>query len=286
MKLFSTRHGRNILTVAATALCAAMVLSSTDLAIGCLGGLPLVLYLPGTALVSAVDPFGHQLWGVPRHLWSVGASIGSLILGGFLLNVTGGLTTDHWVALVAIGVVVLCGVSSLRVVFTRSKRTDVPMLVPDLDDGEGGGAQTVSVGSWALPRVGVSYRQWVLLIVAVGIALGTVAISQHSVAVSSREPFVQAWILPQPVADPWSREALIGVRNMTGSTQTVLVDATLTRRAGGTPTNFNWTTKLAPGASWTRRLARETGEPVRVKVALAQAPTIVVSTVNLANPAH
>ncbi len=121
MRLLTTRHGRNILTVVATLVCVVVVHSSSDIAIKSLAGLPLILFLPGTALVSACDPFGHQVWGVPRLLWSVGASIGSIILGGLLLNVAGGLTANHWLVLVAGGVVLFCLVSSMRVVLSGAK---------------------------------------------------------------------------------------------------------------------------------------------------------------------
>ncbi len=140
--------------------------------------------------------------------------------------------------------------------------------------------------SWPLPRVVVSLRQWVLIAIAIAIALGTVALSQHSVAVTSKERFVQGWIIPQPVSDPWSTSAMVGVRNLTGENETVLINAVLSPRKGGTPTTLTWTEDLAQGASSTHLLSREPGEPVEVTVALAQAPTVIVSTVNLANPAN
>ena len=295
MILLTSRHGRNVLTIVATLACAALVHSSSDLALECAAGLPLILFLPGTALVSAVDPFGHQVWGVPRMLWSVGASVGSVILGGLLLNVSGGLTANNWLVLVTGGVVVLGGVSSLRVLISGAKHTDssaasepeegasaegVPAMEPGVEP------ELVPATSWPLPRLAVSLRQWLLLVVAVGIGVGTVALSQHSVAVASRERFVQAWIIPQPVNNPWSRSAQIGVHNLTGSTQTALVTVVESPRKGGTPTTFHFSEVLAQAASWTHLLAREPGEPVRVTVTLAQAPTVVVSSVNLANPAN
>src|ERR1700733_9287308 len=87
--------------VALTALCATLAAVTSVAAVDIVFGLPLALFLPGAALVWAIDPWGRRVKGPERIMWSFGASIGMVILGGLLLNLTGGLTRPHSLILVS-----------------------------------------------------------------------------------------------------------------------------------------------------------------------------------------
>ena len=89
------------LLVVLTALCAILAAVSSVGAVDIVFGLPLALFLPGAALVWAIDPWGRQVKGPERIMWSFGSSIGIVILGGLLLNLTGGLTRQHWLILIS-----------------------------------------------------------------------------------------------------------------------------------------------------------------------------------------
>lgn len=72
-----------------------------------IGAIPLILALPGSLLVFALDPFSRFVEGIDRLLWSVGSSVGIAVSGGFVLNALGGLS--RWSFLVYLASVALLG---------------------------------------------------------------------------------------------------------------------------------------------------------------------------------
>jgi hypothetical protein len=258
--------------VVATGACVAVVHLATNLVVRSVAGLPLVLYLPGVALVWAVDPRGRQVTGIVRQVWIFGASMGVVIVSGLVINLAGGLTADHWLVWIGAETVLLAVVGVLRSVLGRSDGTGEPV--------------TSEAGADGPPRMRLTLRQWVLLAAAVAVGLGTVAVSEHSVATTRTERFVQAWILPVPIHNPWGRTALVGIRNQTQQTQEFVITAVLSPLKGGAPTTYVWRQVLPQGRGWTREFNREPGEAVRVTVATTSAPNVVLSSVNLATPAH
>ncbi|HEY4929209.1 MAG TPA: DUF1616 domain-containing protein, partial [Acidimicrobiales bacterium] len=242
-------------------------------------GLPFVLYLPGVALVSAANPRSGQGSDAERQLWYFGASMIAVLLGGLLLNLAGGLTGNHWIVYITSATVAFALVGWVRSVL-RARST---ALEPDLVAGQEG---TLATSAPTRSRRALTPRQVVLLLAAVGMGAGTIALSEHSVATSARESFVQAWILPEPLHNPWGKSAFLGVRNQLGETQAFVVTAVLSPRKGGPSSTLKWTKVLAQGSSWTQQIRRESGEPVRVTVALARTPATILSSVSLANPAH
>ncbi len=173
------------LLVIATAVCAVLAAVTSVGAVDIIFGLPLAFVLPGAALVWAVDPWRRQVKGAERAMWSVGSSIGIVILGGLLLNLTGGLTRQHWLIL-----------SSAVVAVVRRGR-----LVARRESHRRGTVRR-------RPRNGEDRTRWVtslslrpvaLLLAAVLVVSGALVLSQRTSAESSREHFVQAWILPRPI---------------------------------------------------------------------------------------
>jgi hypothetical protein len=84
-----------------TGALALIAASSHTTAIATIAALPLVLFLPGLALIVAVDPDGSLLGGSERYLWSIVVSIAVDVLGGLILNVTSSLDRPSWIVFLA-----------------------------------------------------------------------------------------------------------------------------------------------------------------------------------------
>jgi hypothetical protein len=122
-------------------------------------------------------------------------------------------------------------------------------------------------------------RQGLLLLGAAAICAASLFLSVHSDALTTREAFVQAWVLPRPAQDVTSTSVQLGVRNQTGSQRTFLVRATV----GKGPTQV-FTVHLADGASWTHLISRRPAERVESTVSTASRPSVVTNRVFLATP--
>lgn len=252
------------LLVVLTAICAVPAAVSSAGAVDIVFGLPLALFLPGAALVWAIDPWGSRVTGPERFMWSAGASIGIVILGGLLLNLTGGLTRPHWLILI-VAVVAVCAVLSW---FRGGPRVTEPADGTAADVEPAGGI----LGS-------LSLRAVLLLLAAVLVVSGALVLSQRTSAEANREHFVQAWLLPQPSNNAFSTTAQLGVRNEEGGPEVV----TIRLRAGSH--GSTWTVGLKNGQSWTHQLSRSLGDTVTATVALASDPSSVLARVDLAKPA-
>jgi uncharacterized membrane protein len=246
-----------------TAVCVALAAASSVGALDIVVGIPLAVLLPGAALISAIDPWHRQLQGPERVMWSVGSSIGIVIMGGLILNLTGGLTRSHWLILIAAAVGLLVVVGYLRA---------------GMQDAPDGSASRVSEGSAARGLALLSFRPVALMVVAVVVVVGGLVLSQRSNAESTREHFVQAWILPQPTGNVFSTKATLGVRNEEGGHQRILVEVKV-GRAGST-----MTVGLRDGQAWTHQITRTPGQAISVTVALASNPSSILDRVDLAKP--
>jgi uncharacterized membrane protein len=157
--------------------------------------LPLVLVLPGYALTSAL--FSRQALEVPKRLvFSLGLSLAIVVLGGPLLNLTPfGLRAGSWAVLLGGITLAACVVT-----FIRRRRQGIP------------------VAGW--PEVwnaGFTFRQGLLLGLAVLIVCGAFAVS---IIGAQRQPspgFTQLWILPASAANAQHAVSL-GVSNMESTT--------------------------------------------------------------------
>jgi uncharacterized membrane protein len=253
-----------LLLVMLTALCAALAASSSVGAVDIVFGLPLALFLPGAALVWAVDPWGLQVKGPERFMWSFGSSIGIVILGGLLLNLTGGLTRQHWLILSSAVVAVTAVAGWLR----SGNRV-----------GEGdpdGTPEREEPARWVTT---LSLRPVALLVAAVLVVSGALVLSQRTSAESSREHFVQAWILPQPTGNVYSTTAQLGVRNEEGNAEVLLI-----RVKVGSSGISTRTVDLRDGQEWTHPVSRNPGQPVSATVAIASHPSSILDRVDLAKP--
>jgi len=251
------------LLVVLTAACTALVAVSAVGVVDIVFGLPLGLFLPGAALVWAVDPWRHQIAGPERAIWSFGSSVGIMILGGLLLNLTGGLTRPHWLILSSVVVAAASLVGWVR-------------------SGERAGTETAAGAPAGEERSrGVtrpSLRQAALLLGAVVVVAGALVLSQRTNAESSREHFVQAWILPRPSGDIFSTTAQLGVRNEEGEPEVLVIVV----KVGSSDSSR--TVDLRDGQEWTHKVARNLGQPVSATVAIASRPSSILDRVDLAKP--
>ena len=250
-----------------SAACALVAAATSVDAVDIVVGLPLALFLPGAALVWAVDPWRRQLTRLERMMWSFASTIGIVIVGGLALNLTGGLTRLHWLIL-AFAATGLCGI----VGWLRSGKTS---------EGVSSGDGEPTVTGTAAGRIGRSayVRHVTLLLAAIAVVAGALVVSQRTNTEAGREHFVQAWILPQPTGNNLSTRTQLGVRNEEGRSQVLVIVI----RVGSAKATTS-TVGLANGQQWTHEVLRATGQPVSATVALASDPTSVLDRVDLAKP--
>lgn len=153
--------------------------------------LPLLLILPGYALTSAVFP--RPVLGIPeRLLFSLSLSLVIVILGGLALNWTPfGLRASSWSVL--LGSITL---SASAVALLRRREQDI--------DGSGG---------VRIKNIGFTFRQGMLLGLAVIVVCAAIAVSIIGVARQPFQGFTQLWILPTGGTNP-KNAVHLGVRNM------------------------------------------------------------------------
>jgi uncharacterized membrane protein len=153
--------------------------------------LPLVLVLPGYALMSALFP--RREFGIPERLvFSLALSLVIAVLGGLLLNLTPwGLRAGPWAVL--LGGITL---GACAATFVRRR------------------GQAISNSGWLRAgNIGLNFRQGLLLGLAGLIVCGAVAVS---IIGAERQPypgFTQLWILPAGGANP-KNAVRLGVSNM------------------------------------------------------------------------
>lgn len=246
--------------VAAGIVCAALNSRSSVWAIQIATALPLVLYLPGAALVLAVDPWRRRVEGSERLLWSLSGSIASAVAGGLILNVASELTRSTWLAYL-LGVTIAATVASVL----RRGSYDGPTL------------------SWRarLRRARVPMPAVLLSIGTFTLVAAALAVSVYSSSTSNREHFVQLWILPIPAsAGATAVRAEVGVTNQEG--RRIRLDVSIE-----TPKTVLLSRRqvvLAQGQTWTYHLFRKGFLPVLATVSLASQPSRILDSVRLATP--
>lgn len=153
--------------------------------------LPLVLVLPGYALISALFP-RNLLGVVERLVFSLGLSLSIVVLGGLVLNWTPfGLRASSWAVFLA-GITL--GASAIALIRRRG--------------------QSVSAPGWLrVGNVGLTLRQGLLLGLAAVIVCGAIAVSIIGAERQSYAGFTQLWILPTAGANAENAFRL-GVSNM------------------------------------------------------------------------
>lgn len=235
-------------------------------------GIPLVLYLPGAALLAAAEGSTRNIRGTERLLWSVAASIGISIAGGLILNLTGGLTRAHWLIFIG-AVVLLLTLIGAVLPFLRGSRDDSAIGSTITPDGADLPSLRMRIRSY---RETISFRQLFIFFLALVVCGNALALSIRTDSTTSQEHFVQAWILPNPVGYQGSPKFQVGIRNEMGGVHTFIVRVTI-----GRAQPLSYTIPLKDGQSWTRKLSRPADETVNSIVALSSKPRTVIQRVYL-----
>jgi uncharacterized membrane protein len=203
--------------------------------------LPLVLILPGYAVVSAAFPEA-TLGIAERFALSLGLSLLLCVAGGVVIDWTPwGLRAGSWIALLGGITLVACFVS-----LARSGHPTAPAEA---------GTRVVAWESEPSPRAFRLWRVWDLtlfvLAVAISVAAGWAAVAGADVP---REGFSQLWMLP---LDGGS-EVRLGMR----SEEFAATDYTVRLVADDTTVLRSERVRLEPGAQWETTVPLTTPAPV------------------------
>jgi len=230
---------------------------SGNVVVDTVGGLALVMVLPGTAILQAVDPMHSAVPGLARLFWAVAGSLGTAALGGLALNLTAGLTKTTWTVYLTALTMLATAVWITRAMSPAGRQP--PRISP--------AARSVwPLVAWVIPG---------------GLLTGAIALSAMSAALSDQESFVQAWLIPQPqTAGAYAKHAEVGISNHENRRETFLVTVRL-----GSTVLLHQRVTLAQGATWSSTLYRSHVTRMTATVALTKAPSTLLATVYLAAPA-
>jgi hypothetical protein len=157
-----------------------------------------------------------------------------------------------------------------------------PLLVTGIAPAEPESTEANSENTGeASRRTFTSARSIVLICIALGLVIGSIAISQHSVT-STNPRFIQLSVVPSPVsAGANARVAKLGVENLAATDIDVIVRV----KEGSRPLLTTDLSNLAPGATWTRSLTRDPSEKFTVTVSYTSHPGKIVRSAYLNSPA-
>jgi hypothetical protein len=214
--------------------------------------IPLVLVIPGMAVLGSLESDRPRLPFGDAFIWSVVISFGSAVAGGLVLNLLGGLTRRNWLIYTALVVTIATFVSIRTAVTDRPEREDTEATA---------GIATVYRTKGPVKRINVSLRDLATVLVGVVVLGASFALSYQS-AVSTRERFTQLWLIPSGSTSAVSRtQAQLGMENYEGAIEHYTVALF---EGSGTTATTTWALTLDSGATWTRSIPRPTGMSLRV----------------------
>jgi uncharacterized membrane protein len=267
-----------VVIASATAVCVAICLSTHNQVADTIGAVPLVIWLPGAAIVAAADPLSRRVAGTERIYWSLIASMGASVLGGLVLNLAGGLDRTSWsvVTSIVVAVAVVTGLLRRPSTAPEAPADDWAPEAPAEDGVEATPArQSMSRPLRSARRV--SLRSVVLLCVAVLLTGGSIVLSEVSSARDLGEQFVELWMLPSPAdASNFATRLEVGIDDYETGTTTFLV-----RVKGDGPKERTWLVQLARRQDWTTTISRARDEEVVATVSLASSPGRILSSVHI-----
>ena len=233
--------------VCALALAALLltVLGVSSSALRLLLGLPLVLVLPGYALTAALFP--DRTLGVDRALFTLGLSLSTAILCGFVLNRTPwGLRPESWA--VILSTVVL---GSSLIAFTRRCLSSARSA----SETDHEPAQTVQSGAAARPRLSLGVGQSLLFGLAIAVIAGAVLLARGEAALRPAPEVIQLWMLPgDTAASPTLHVGLNSVGLAAG-------DFRLQIERGGYIIHEWPSLSIVPGQQWEQTLSLHGRQP-------------------------
>jgi len=160
-------------------------------------GLPLVLILPGYALTAALFP-DDTLAGTDRVVFTLGLSLGSTILGGFVLNwLPWGLHPDSWVVLLTfltLGGSIIAFARRYLLALSASPRTE-PEADPPMHRSP----------------IGLSVGHGMLFGLSTLVVVGAVVLARTEAAQHPPADVIQLWMLLDATAD--TPEVRLGINS-------------------------------------------------------------------------
>jgi hypothetical protein len=284
VKSYRTFTWFDFIVLVLSGACIGAAAISTNHALDIVAGLPLTIYLPGAALVSIFGP-NRRINTVERQVWSVGASFGLNVAGGLVLNLAGGLTRSSWLVWVGAVIGICLIIKLLLAPFTSRSKPSPPErivnvgVIPESDETLVVGKSDSAKGHGAM-RVAV--RQVVLLLTAGAISVAAMVLSIHTNTATTRESFVQAWVIPRPSEDVTSTSVELGLRNDLGGERTFEVDVTV--GSGRAEEIEIFSVPLTDGEAWTKVITRKPGERVESVVYNSSKPNVALTRVYLVTP--
>ena len=212
--------------------------------------LPLVLVIPGLAILGSLENDRPRLPYGDAFVWSVVMSFASAVFGGLLLNITGGLTRHDWLIYTAV-VVTLATFVTIRTSPASSPDddTEVPADAPVRHRSKG----SVRHVNFSLHNLGTA-------LIGIVILAASFVLSYQSAA-ANRERFTQLWLVPAGQRPATAHTvAQLGVQNHQGVTERYSV--ALYEGTGNAATT-SWSVNLGDGGTWTRSLRRPRGTSLR-----------------------
>jgi len=254
----ATRIGeRGLQLFGAMVVAQLLLLLTSEPWIDAAAAIPLVLVIPGLAILGSLEADRPRLAIGDAFVWSVVISFGSAVAGGLLLNLLGGLTRRNWLIYTAI--VVTC--ATFVTIRTPSVTADNA-----ISGGSIKGATVPHRGKGSVRRVNVSMRNLGTATIGLIVLGASFALSYQS-ADSMRERFTQLWLTPISQSSATSRpdtsypEAQIGVHNHEGTEERYAVALF---KGAGTTAAATWSIALGDGATWSKSLPRPPGTSLRV----------------------
>jgi hypothetical protein len=258
----SIRNEALAITVMANVGVLAAIATGIDPTVRLILTLPLVVFVPGYALVRAVAPAAplHPVVAFPLGL---GTSMCLAVLGGLFLQVTpAGMTTTSWA-----GLLFLISMVSVIVLVWRSRHLHVhsqahpPYLVETIR----------SVDRRTLAIYGTFFAVSALIVVS---AFGVAIVAFDA---QPRPGFTQLWVQPSPPPTT----AIIGIENREGHTINVALVVSV-----GSTVEEEWPSiTIVDGGSWQESVTVagfDSGDqPLVATLTLAEAPDVVYRQVTL-----
>jgi len=209
-------------------------------------GLPLVLVLPGYALTAALFPH-RALGGADRALFTLGLSLSTAILCGFVLNRTPwGLRPESWAVILSTAVL-----GSSLIAFAR-RRLSLASAASETDDEP---VQTARSSAAARPRLTLGVGQSLLLGLAIAMIAGAVLLARGEAALRPAPEVIELWMLPgDTAASPTLHVGLNSVGPAAG-------DFRLQIERGGYIIHEWLSLSIVPGQQWEQTLSLQGQQP-------------------------
>jgi uncharacterized membrane protein len=254
--MWSAEKRLSLTIIVFAVLAASISVASSSVLVRSIVAIPLFLFLPGHSVLHLVT--GRRRFDLENLVLAVGLSMAIAVLGGVALNLIGALSLIGWAVLSAAVTVGATAAGSLTA------------------------ARSVQPGRPWMMSPGLRPAQWMMCLVAVLLAFGSVELVRSGAEAQHEYAFTEFWMVPKGA--PESNMVTIGIRNSEKVPTTYDIalfadGANVSRRSGIT---------LQPGKSWLDDVALDTqlqhAERVQAWLFRSDAPYDVYRKVWISGP--